>query len=500
MVRTDKDLPSAKRSTYLKALSAFEMGNHAVVVSLMQPLVAEHPEFLTGRKLMREAQIVRSKGRKSLLSTSSLTLMKASPLLKKRDWKAAAEIAEKILEHEPVSAQANKILHEAMEIAANETFEAAQQALDQARRTGADDAALAAAKAQLDQATQRREAFRDVARFALETVILGDPAAPKPRHELGDYLMRTSQFDEAAKLFAELAKRNRGDLEAVSKAKEAAARSSMQTGKLGQTSFETLVKEKQQAMQEAGVGAAAEETLESLAQRVYEAHEAGTPDRDAARKAADLAAAAGDLDRALEYYRYVSALLNDTDPGLLRRISDIELRKISTAIEAAQEELAALPEGDPAREARQQALDELIRHRAELSLTEARRRVERNPTDLQYRFELGEQLVLAGHYKEAIPELQKARSNPNTGIRALYLLGKCYSERGMLDLAAKTLNDAAGMLVAMDATKKDILYTLGLLYERMDSVEKSLECMKQIYEVDYAYRDVADRVEKSYGA
>jgi len=138
------------------------------------------------------------------------------------------------------------------------------------------------------------------------------------------------------------------------------------------------------------------------------------------------------------------------------------------------------------------------RGKAEQMLGEARKRVERNPADLQYRFELGEQLVLAGHYKEAIPELQKARSNPNTRTRALYLLGKCYTERSMLDLAAKTLTDAAAEIPGMDGTKKDITYNLGQVYERMGDKEKSLDCMKQIYEVDYGYLDVAERVEKSY--
>jgi tetratricopeptide (TPR) repeat protein len=145
-------------------------------------------------------------------------------------------------------------------------------------------------------------------------------------------------------------------------------------------------------------------------------------------------------------------------------------------------------------------IDELRRGKAEQMLGEARKRVERNPTDLQYRFELGEQLVLAGHYKDAIPELQKARSNPNTRTKALNLLGRCYTERNMLDLAAKTLTDAASEIPGMDGTKKDILYNLGLVYERMSNVEKSLDCMKQIYEVDYGYRDVAARVEASYTA
>jgi hypothetical protein len=44
------------------------------------------------------------------------------------------------------------------------------------------------------------------------------------------------------------------------------------------------------------------------------------------------------------------------------------------------------------------------------------------------------------------------------------------------------------------------MYNLGLVYERMGNMEKSLECMKEIYEVDYGYLDVAERVEASYTA
>jgi hypothetical protein len=81
-------------------------------------------------------------------------------------------------------------------------------------------------------------------------------------------------------------------------------------------------------------------------------------------------------------------------------------------------------------------------------------------------------------------------------MRAMSLLGRCFTARGMLDLAAKTLSDAATELVVMDSVKKDVIYNLGLVYEKMEDKEKSIDCMKQIYEVDYGYRDVAARVTK----
>ncbi len=129
---------------------------------------------------------------------------------------------------------------------------------------------------------------------------------------------------------------------------------------------------------------------------------------------------------------------------------------------------------------------------------EARKRLERNPTDLQLRFELGEHLINAGQYREALPELQRARQNPNARLKAMNLLGLCYRELGMLDLAMKQLEDAAKEILSMDAMKKEIVYNLGLVYEQMGERENSLNCMKKIYEADYGYKDVAERVESSY--
>ena len=80
------------------------------------------------------------------------------------------------------------------------------------------------------------------------------------------------------------------------------------------------------------------------------------------------------------------------------------------------------------------------------------------------------------------------------------LLGQCYMAKGMLDLSVKQFQEAASEILAMDQTKKEILYSLGLVFEKMGKKDDSLKCMKDIYEVDYGYRDVAHRVEQSYGS
>jgi tetratricopeptide (TPR) repeat protein len=97
-----------------------------------------------------------------------------------------------------------------------------------------------------------------------------------------------------------------------------------------------------------------------------------------------------------------------------------------------------------------------------------------------------------------VPELQRARQNPHARLKAMNVLGCCYGELGMLDLAMKQLEEGSREILSMDAMKREIVYNLGLIYARMGELEKSLACMKQIYEVDYGYRDVAQRVESSY--
>lgn len=501
-MKTEKDLPAAQRNAYLKALSALELRNHGLITSLLGPLVAEEPEFLAARKLLRESQILRSKGKSSFLGLSgsgiSLGRGKVKKLVESGDFKAALAEAEKGLESDPTGAQPNKELHEAAEAAAAMAREEVKPV--QAEFEAAAGETKEAAARRLDAAQDRVRTYEAIARFALETIAL-DPKNTKAKHELGDYLMGIEEYDEATKVFEDILRRTPTDLDARDKAKEAAARRSMQRGKLGTSSFADLVKQRQEAAKSGGekvVGA--EESAEDLVRIVYEAHEAGNPDREAARKLAELYFNKEDYGNALEYYRYLSALANDTDAGLLRKISDTEVRRLTRWIGDKEKELEALAPDSPEAAALRAEIDELRRGKAEQMLVEARKRVERNPTDLQYRFELGEQMVLAGHYKEAIPELQKARSNPNTRTKALNMLGKCYTERNMLDLAAKTLTDAASEIPGMDGTKKDIVYNLGLVYERMGNMEKSLECMKEIYEVDYGYLDVAQRVEASYTA
>lgn len=78
------------------------------------------------------------------------------------------------------------------------------------------------------------------------------------------------------------------------------------------------------------------------------------------------------------------------------------------------------------------------------------------------------------------------------------MLGRCFARRKMNDLAEECLQELAAELKVLDELKKEVLYELAGVLETMGDRAASLKALKEIYNADYGYRDVADRVEASY--
>ncbi len=473
-LQTEKDLTEKTRALWLKALAAYEVRNFGYTISLIQAVLKEAPAFLDARRILRRAEIAATKGKRSFLSGLSTASMKGGSMVKK-DPLAAMELAEKSLEADPYNVQANHLLKDAAKAAEHP----------------------------------------EVAVFALETIIEGNPKDVKTMHELGDYLNSIGDADKAVAVFSKIAELNPADLAAIKKSKDASARATMKSGGWeqvadsgGKLDYRSLIKNKEEAVmleQKNRVVKSTEMINEQIAELTPE-FEANQQNSDISRRLAKLWEDRYEIEEdeesvagAIYFYAHTNEIVSGSDPAVARRLSDLQMKKLDGEIRAFEAWLAEYGDTDEAVQA-QENLAELKRQKAGLLISEARKRVERNPTDLQLRYELGEQLVAAGEYTEAISELQRARQNPNARLKAMNLLGQCYTEKGMLDLAVKQLKDAASEILAMDSIKKEIVYKLGLVYERMGKKEESLEAMKQIYEVDYGYMDVAKRVESSYGA
>jgi tetratricopeptide (TPR) repeat protein len=289
-------------------------------------------------------------------------------------------------------------------------------------------------------------------------------------------------------------------LAALKGSKDASAALSVQQGGWEEAgSYRDLIKNKEEAvsLEQQSRVVKSDEMIDRQIAELSAAVQVEPGSIDKSRRVAELFEQKGEIDNALEWYRYVLGLTAGTDPSIARKISDLQLRRINEAYKAREDILTASPD-DPEASRYREEMQELAKQRADFILGEARERVERNPTDLLAHFDLAVALMEAGQHQDAIGHLQRARSNPSVRLKAMSKLGQCYVSRNMNDLAAKTFADAISELVAMDAVKKDLLYNLGTVYGTMGEKEKELDCFKQIYEVDYGYRDVAQKVESSY--
>jgi tetratricopeptide (TPR) repeat protein len=461
-VKTEKELSEALRSLWLKAVAAIELRNLGYAISLLQEILKQEPQFLTGRELLRRAEVTRSNSAKKSffkISTASISVMNAQRQIKK-DPKHAVEILEKVLEAEPYNRQANLVLKEA---------------------------ALAAG-------------WPEIAVFALRTLLEENSRDVKVLQELGRLYHQLGDSDQEEEIYNQITAINPLDAQALRLGKDASAHASMKRGGWTQAeSYRDLIKDKEEAisLEQQSRMRLTGEALDQQIDETYARHKAEPANIDLVRRLGALTEQKEDFEAAIRWYQSAADLTKGADTGLARKVSDLKIKCLEREI-AAHEEFLSRHNADEVRANKSLELKAAKAKRAEILIDHARERMARNPTDLQLRFELGENFFNAGRFREAVPELQRARQNPHARLKAMNLLGCCYSKLEMLDLAMKQLEEASKEILSMDATKKEIVYNLGLVYERMGEREKSLACMKQIYEVDYGYKDVAQRVESSY--
>ncbi len=462
-VKTEKELSASLHALWLKAVAAIELRNFGYAISLLQEILKQEPEFLTGRQLLRRAEVTRSKSAKKSFFNISITPMAVTKAQRqiKKDPKRAVEILEKVLEKKPYNRQANLVLKEA---------------------------ALAAG-------------WPEIAVFALRTLLEENPRDVKVLHALGRLYHQLGDSDQEEEIYNQITAINPLEAEALRLGKDASAHSTIKRGGWTQAdSYRDLIKDKEEAisLEQQSRMRLTGESLDQQIAETYTLHRAEPANVDLARRLGALNEQKNDFDAAIRWYQYAAELTKGADLGLVRKASDLKIKSLEHEIAAHEEFLSTHDATNELYAKTSELLKAAKVRRAEILIVDAQERVARNPTDLQLRFEVGENLFHAGRFREAVPELQRARQNPYARLKAMNLLGCCYGELEMLDLAVKQLEEASSEILLMDAMKKEIVYNLGLVYEKMGEREKSLACMKQIYEVEHGYNDVATRVESSY--
>jgi Putative Zn-dependent protease, contains TPR repeats len=191
-LKTEKELSESLRALWLKAVSAIELRNFGYAISLLQEILKQEPEFLTGRQLLRRTEVTKTKSAKKSffnISTASISVMKAQRETK-NDPKRAVEMLEEVLEGEPYNRQANLLLKEA---------------------------AVAAG-------------WPEIAVFALRTLLEENSRDEKVLHELGRVYHQLGDYENEVEVYNQITAINPLDAQALRLGKDASARASMKRG------------------------------------------------------------------------------------------------------------------------------------------------------------------------------------------------------------------------------------------------------------------------------
>lgn len=452
---TANQLAPDQSALWVKAQQAVQAKNYKYAVSILKTLVKRVPGFLEGRKLLRACAVKSAPegGHKSsLFGGIRMTTSRKDP-------ETTLGNVEDVLENDPYNIAAN----EALFAAANEL------------------------------------GLTDLASFAMETICQGQPKPKKHLHLLANHYIQNEKFAEAADAYRRILEFDRADPIAVRGEKDCAARASMKQGNWeGSGDFRTKMKDQNatnelESQDKMGMTRA---ELEAKLAGLSNEYAANNTDLRVVKEIASVYEQMEDYGNAYSFYAYAFELSGQSDVALNDHAVEMHQKAMASEIEQLEQTLAA----DPNNEEAKAQLAERKKIVAEAVVADAKARVDANPADAQLQFKYGQALFDAERYSEAIPALQRARNNPNLRIKAMLMLGKCYHSKNMVDMAIRQLEEANGELIAMDETKKEILYNIGLLYEESGNKEKALENFKVIYEVDYGYHDgeVAQKVESAY--
>jgi tetratricopeptide (TPR) repeat protein len=369
----------------------------------------------------------------------------------------ALEIAEQILNSDPTNSGAHKLVVEAA------------HALDFPRT-----AALS-----LEVLAKNSPKDRDIAiSFANSLADAGDPA-------------------RAEAILANLVRSSPHDNELAQALKNISARRTMQKGGYdalaeGTGSYRDILKDKDEAVSlEQENRQVKTEDLAAKQIAEYEARIKVEPNNlKLLRSVAELYTQKNQFDLALSYYQKIKVTEAGADASLDSAIADTTRRKFDY-------ELSQL---DPSAPDYKDQVARVQAARQNYQLTECQKRAERFPTDLQIRFELGQLYFQAGKIGEAIQEFQKSRNNPHRRIQSLNYLGQCYGRRNMNDLAIRTFEEGLKEKVVFDEEKKELIYNLAVVLEKMGKKDEAIKQFEIIYGADAGYKDVGTRIDAQYGA
>ena len=459
--KTVNDIPREVRPLFTKANDSLARENFDYAIDLLMQVLTRAPEVVEVRKALRKAQAGKSGKSSGGFFKKVFSGAGAAPQIAKaqmtlgKDPAEAMAIAEQILNSDANNSSAHRIIANAAE--ALDMPQTAVMSLEVLWQQQPKDK---------DNTIRFSEALGKIGEVKLAERVLLELRAALPTDPDVHQALKNSS---AARTLGE------GGYQDIGK---------------GDGSYRQILRNEGEAkeLEQENRVQKTEDTSERLIAE-YEARLKTDPNNaKLLRSLAELYTQKKQFDRATGYYERVRALDTGADAGLDRAISDMTVRKLDQQL--GQLDVTAPDYSDK--------LAVLNAEKLAFQLSECQKRVEKYPTDLAFRFELGTLYFQSGKIGEAISEFQKAQSYPSKRIAAMNGLAQCFAKRKMNDLAAKTLQSAIKEKLTFDEEKKDLIYQLGCVFETMAKKEEAIEQFKLIYESDIGYKDVSKKVDDYY--
>jgi len=451
------------RAIFQKGNDALLRENYDYAVDLLTQVMEREPAFYEGRKALRVAQAKKAGGgggffKKAMRSASSSPLVAKGQIALRRNPVEALAIGEQILNSDPNSSGGHRLIAEAA------------VALDMPR----------------------------TAVMSLDMLFRNSPKDKTIAIQYANMLAAIGEARRAEKILMDLQSAMPSDPELNQALKDLSARKTLSEGGYdaladGKGSYRDILRNEKEAVsleQANRVQKTQGQTLNLIAE--YEARLKTEPNNvKLLRDIAELYTQKKQYDLALQFYEKIKASdAGASDASIDAAIAQTKSRRFENQIEKLD---ATAPD----------YTDKVAQINAEkqaFRIAECQKRVEKFPTDLAIRFEMGVLYFEAGKINEAIAEFQKSKTNPNKKIASMNYLAQCFAKRKMYDLAAKNFEEAIKEKPVFDAEKKDLIYNLGSVLEVMDKKDEAIKQFIQIYEVDASYKDVQAKVDKFYGA
>lgn len=458
--KTINEIPAALRETFEKGKVAFQRNILDYAFIHFEQVLQKEPGFYECREMLRAAQFKKAGSqtgffKKMIGSAASQPMLAKAQMAMRKDPVEAIAVLEQVLNSDPNNTGAHKLLAEA---------------------------ALEAD-------------FPRTAILSLEILVKASPKDRLLKMDLAKAYARINQIAKAEAVYNELLRANPNDAEVAQAYKNLSARQTLDESgfgalESGEGSYRDVLKDKDEAvaLEQEKRQVKSEDVASQLIAEKEERLAREPKNMKVLRDLAELYAQKKDYDRSLEYYDRIRSSEGGTDPSLERAIADTNLKRFDHL----------MSQLDPTIPEQAQQLAQLQAQKQEYQLAECRARAERYPTDLQIRFDLGVLYFQAGKITEALAEFQKAQNYPARRLQAMGYLAQCFARRGMNDLAARKLQEALKEKVGFDDERKELLYALGSVFEKMGKKEEAIEQFKAIYEEDIGYKDVAAKVDAYY--